>query len=291
MKAPDFGRREFFRGAFVAAAGLAARTAWPFPVDKILGPGNARYIAAYLGRFEEWYGERYFRFDRAMSARELKYSLACRAVMDRWGLSLGEGNATFGHWVSSHRIEGDSVSHGRIVLGPARAAPQALESAREVLNHRGIRADLSRFFSLGWDFERDLFKIYSLHPDADSALKAEPELRALGNSPELSGAHERRLTCLVYKRNQLVDRKLIVAHRTVPHGLLTQVPFAGAVVGATRIQCLARPASWHLRLGSFDLHFLRKSGHEVAKAHSQEFAQLPFSIQWINPDRFTLYYP
>jgi hypothetical protein len=197
--------------------------------------------------------------------------------------------SSFEHVVFSHRVRNDRVGHGRLIIGPSSKDPEILALAEEVLKERGIRLEIGRLFSLGWDFDRELIKVYQLHDARSSA--GDPELKKLTSIDDDQALFSQRLSCTGFKKGRPFERKLIVAYRASPPQAVNALPFAGAVVSTMQIRRLGGESDWHLRLRGFHLGYLSPAGYPAAREHVSEFAQPAISLVWRDRANYTLYYP
>ena len=221
-----------------------------------------------------------------MHRKEKDYLEACFRLPSGFKEISEGGYEHFSYYTYSHRVKGADVNSSRIAYGSVAHPDEAFESAKAVLEHRGLSLPVAlttntKFYGLGWDVQDDQFKVYFRALDW---TKLSPEFRNLAGSHSVDEHRPEALLSMTYRGKEIDERKLYLYPKPehLPEG----------VQGFARMMTDRRGevAQEDLDPKQVDQHKFNDVGREIIRRY-EEIGEPLDTVAYQSEDNFTLYFP
>ena len=127
----------------------------------------SRNIIKKVHTLLDFYNDNYFPIKEYLSKKEMNYvdNILLYSPMDIWNFSMEGKRLSFISFSHEYDINEDRIIHGRFACGSIVNYNMAFTDALEVLKERKIvipeyLVKKCRFGGLGWDFNKNYFKVY-----------------------------------------------------------------------------------------------------------------------------------
>ncbi|MCA9781292.1 MAG: hypothetical protein KC800_31445 [Candidatus Eremiobacteraeota bacterium] len=243
-------------------------------------------LSSYHAGLFRWHCLHFFDFESALSKEEQKYLRKCWSLCRSYQEVSDGGYRHFSYYSYSHRVKGDSVNSSRLAYGSVIHSTPAFRAAGRVLNHRGLSLPESlthrnKFYGLGWDFEKEQFKVYFRTLNWQ---RLEPPFLDLAKGYRADEHRPEALISVTYTRKEVVESKLYLypLDHLLPNG----------VRGFARMITDRRGEVSQEDLDPKEVaaHQFNAKGREIIKAY-EEIGESLDTVAYQSAEDFTLYFP
>ena len=176
----------------------------------------SRNIIKKLHKLLDFYHDNYFPIKEYLSKKELDYinNIILYSPLDIWNMTMEGKRLSFISFSHEYNIEEDEMTHGRFACGSILNYNMAFTDALDILKERNIvipeyLVKRCRFGGLGWDFNKNNFKIYfrffnkKVLKNIYFTKKYSKEIKNLGNK-----YWEEGIISLTYNQNKIIEEKV-----------------------------------------------------------------------------------
>jgi hypothetical protein len=243
-------------------------------------------ISRYHRGLFRWHCRNFFDFQNAFSRPEHKYLRKCWTLAESYREVSDGGYRHFSYYTYSHRVKGEDVNSTRIAYGSVRHPDQAYRAARRVLAHRNIEPapaliQNTKFYGLGWDFQKEHFKVYfrtldwaGLHPD----------FLALAQGYDIEEHRKEALLSVTYVGGKIQEKKLYLY--PLDHLLPNNVQGFARMITDRR----GEVSQEDLDPEKVVQHTYNAVGRKIIDSYREIGEELD-TVAYRSPDQFTLYFP
>jgi len=231
--------------------------------------------------------QNFFDFEKALSTPEKDWLKSCFNAADHWYHPV---NGRMDHSIVSfsHQIHNNQSNASRIYAGaytqPERLYPQLVK----LLRHRGINPQhlplMNKPVGLGWDVERDHFKVYAFFND----YRAIPDIEIQQLSQLLNGApiYPQAIASWTWSGDHTLHEKKLYLGLTNDQEVHT---FGSAIRHTTAMLTSKRGLVPQLDIQSSRDIPLNQTAKDIIKHHQQNDISLD-TLTWENNQQHVLYF-
>lgn len=243
-------------------------------------------LSNYHAGLFRWHCLHFFDFESALSKEEHKYLRKCWSLCDSYQEISEGGYRHFSYYTYSHRVKGNSINSSRIAYGSINHPTPAFRAANRVLKHRGLTLPDSltrqtKFYGLGWDIEKEQFKVYFRTLSWPSLDREFLDLVG-GQAPKQH--REEALLSVSFSGSEMVERKLYLypLEHLLPEG----------VQGFARMFTDRRGevSQEDLDPKKVETREYNENGRKIIEAY-EEIGETLDTVAYQDVDNFTLYFP
>lgn len=243
-------------------------------------------LSNYHAGLFRWHCLHFFDFESALSKEEHKYLRKCWSLCQSYQEISEGGYRHFSYYTYSHRIQGTSVNSSRLAYGSVSHPTPAFRAAGRVLKHRGIELPDSltrqtKFYGLGWDIEKEQFKVYFR---ALSWPSLDRSFLELAGDQEPGRHREEALLSVTFSGTEMVEKKLYLypLEHLLPDGLQ-----GFARMFTDRRGEVSQEDLDPRKVGA---HEYNETGRKIIEAY-EEIGETLDTVAYRNSEEFTLYFP
>jgi hypothetical protein len=243
-------------------------------------------LATYHRTLFQWHCRNFFNFRRKLHRLEKDYLEVCFRLPESYKETSEGGYEHFSYYTYSHRVKGSTVNSSRIAYGSVAKPEEAFQAALPVLEHRAIKlapslVEENRFYGLGWDVEKDQFKVYFRSLNWS---ELHPEFLALAGEHPPETHRPEALLSVTYQGGEISERKLYLypLDEYLPEG----------VQGFARMMTDRRGevAQEDLDPQHVDQHTFNEVGQSIIEKY-KEIGEPLDTVAYQDRENFTLYFP